>query len=160
VFRVGHDVWVTRFEQRDAICLTTPGRRIDIGIQRVHDGVMHDGLVYFTTVNGHIVAADPHRCEVIEVIDLNTMHAGNTQLGWCRSLAFDGDCLWVGFSRLRPTKTREHVSWVLHGFKRSLGTHVACYDLRQRKCVDEIFLEPFGLSAVFGIFPGRGSATG
>jgi hypothetical protein len=155
VFSVGDDVWATRFEQRDAICLTTPGRRIDIGIERVHDGVMHEGLVYFTTVDGHIVIADPERCEVVEVIDLKTMHSGEYQLGWCRSVAIDGDRIWVGFSRIRPTKIRENVGWVMRGFKRDFGTHLACYDLKKRECVSEILVEPFGLSAIFGIFPGR-----
>lgn len=154
VFLVGSDVWATRFEQRDAICLTSPGRRIDIGIERVHDGIMHDGLVYFTTVDGHVVIADPLKCAVKEVIDLNAMSTGDAQLGWCRSIAVDGDRIWVGFSRIRPTKFRENVGWVLRGFKRDFGTHVACYDLRRRKVVTEILVEPFGMSAIFGIFAG------
>jgi hypothetical protein len=155
VFLVGSDVWATRFEQRDAICLTSPGRRIDIGIERVHDGVMHEGRVYFTTVDGHVVIADPSRCAVQEVIDLREMSAGDVQLGWCRSVAVDGDRIWVGFSRIRPTKFRENVGFVLRGFKRDFGTHVACYDLRRRECLSEIAVEPFGMSAVFGIFAGQ-----
>ena len=155
VFSVGDDVWATRFEKRDAVCLTTPGRRIDIGIERVHDGLVHNGLVYFTTVDGHIVVADPERGEVVEVIDLNEMHSGEYQLGWCRGIAFEGDRIWVGFSRIRPTKFRENVGWVMRGFKRDLGTHVACYDLTERRLLREILVEPFGLSAVFGIFPGH-----
>lgn len=152
VFMVGTDVWATRFEQRDAICLTSPGRRIDIGIERVHDGIVHEGLVYFTTVDGHVVIADPLKCAVKEVIDLNEMRTGDVQLGWCRSIAVDGDQIWVGFSRIRPTKFRENVGWVMRGFKRDFGTHVACYDLRSRRCLTEILVEPFGLSAIFGIF--------
>ena len=38
VFQLGEEVWVTRLSQKDAICLTSPGRRIDIEVQRPHDG--------------------------------------------------------------------------------------------------------------------------
>jgi hypothetical protein len=152
VFLVGEDVWATRFEQRDAICLTSPGRRIDIGIERVHDGIMHNDRVYFTTVDGHVVIADPSRCVVEEVIDLTKMSPADVQLGWCRSIAVDGSNIWVGFSRIRPTKFRENVGWVLRGFKRDFGTHVACYNLATRTCTAEILVEPFGMSAIFGIF--------
>jgi hypothetical protein len=154
VFLVGQDVWATRFEQRDAVCLTVPGRRINIGLERVHDGIVHDGHVYFTTVDGHVVIADPSAQAVVDVVDLNRMSSPDVQLGWCRSLALDGDCIWVGFSRIRPTKFRENVGWVLRGFRRDFGTHVACYDLQRRECVTEIGVESFGMSAIFGIFPG------
>ena len=54
-------------------------------------------------------------------------------LGWARGLLIDGDRMWVGFSRIRPTKIRENVGWVLRGLKRDFGTHVGCYDLRTRQ---------------------------
>ncbi|MGZ5379881.1 MAG: hypothetical protein ACXWD8_18375 [Mycobacterium sp.] len=154
VFLVGDDIWATRFEQRDAVCLTKPGRRIDIGIERVHDGLPFQDRVYFTTVDGHLVVADPERCIVEEVVDLNSMSPSEVRLGWCRSLLVEEDCLWVGFSRIRPTKFRENVGWALRGFKRDLGTHISGYDLRRRERVAEILLEPFGLNAIFAIHRG------
>lgn len=153
VFVVDDEVWVTRFEQRDAVCLNRPGRRIEIGVQRPHDGVIHEGRIYFTTVDGKLVVGDPKRLEVLETIDLRSMHQPDTLLGWCRGIMFDGDHAWVGFSRIRPTRFRENVGWVVRGFKRDLGTRVACYDLAQRRCLTEILVEPFGISAIFGIFP-------
>src|SRR6476620_5623556 len=51
---LGEEPWATRFEQRDAISLVDPSRRIDIGLERLHDGLVHDGRVYFTTVNGQV----------------------------------------------------------------------------------------------------------
>src|SRR5262249_317885 len=56
VFEVGEDLWGTRFEQRDALCLTGGGR-IAIDVQRPHDGITMGDKVYFTTVNGCIVIA-------------------------------------------------------------------------------------------------------
>lgn len=153
VFQVGDEVWATRFHQHDALCVTDPTRRIAIADERVHDGVVHAGRVYFTTVNGRIVVANPRTLRVEDMIDLTTMHPADTLLGWCRSLLFEERRVWVGFSRIRPTKFRENVGWVAHGFRRVLPTHIACYDLDERRCVSEIDLEPYGLNAVFGIYP-------
>ena len=55
MFLLGDEPWVTRFELRDAISLHDHARRIDIGGERIHDGVPHDGAIYFTSVDGKIV---------------------------------------------------------------------------------------------------------
>lgn len=153
VFLVGDDVWATRFEQRDAVCLTEPGRSINIGLERVHDGVLHQGRLYFTTINGYVVIANPDTCLVEETINLNTLHGEDTLLGWCRGVLLDGAKAWIGFSRIRPTRFRETLSWVRQGFRRSLPTHIACYDLAAKQLLAEINLEDQGLNAVFSIFP-------
>jgi hypothetical protein len=153
VFHIGDEPWATRFEQRDAISLLDPGRRIEIGLERVHDGVVSEGHVYFTTVNGQVAIADTTSLKVIEVIDLTRAHPADMLLGWARGLLIDGHHIWVGFSRIRPTKIRENVGWVLRGLKRDFGTHVGCYDLRDGSSVAQIPVEQFGLSAIFGIFP-------
>jgi hypothetical protein len=157
VFFVDRDIWVTRFEQKDALCLTQPDRRIHIGIERVHDGILSGGLLYFTTVNGNVVVANPHTLKVEEVIDLKQINEEGTLLGWCRGILVDDDKIWVGFSRIRPTKFRENVSWVRLGFKRTLPTHVTCYDLRRKVQVLEINMEPYGLNAIFSVFGAAGS---
>lgn len=154
VFYVDEDIWVTRFHQGDAVSLTTPGRRIDISDQRIHDGVLHEGQLYFTTVDGHVVIVDAATLRVVESLDLKTFHPGrSTSLGWCRGVLVDGDRIWVGFSRIRPTRFRENVSWVSRGFRRELPTHIACYDRVRRTCLAEIDLERCDLGAVYGIFP-------
>jgi hypothetical protein len=153
VFHIGDEPWATRFEQRDAISLVEPGRRIEIGLERVHDGVAHDGHVYFTTVNGQVAIADATTLKIIEVINLTRAHPEDMLLGWARGLMVDGHHIWVGFSRIRPTKIRENVGWVLRGLKRDFGTHVGCYDLRDGSSIAQVAVEPFGLSAIFGIFP-------
>lgn len=153
VFYVGDEPWATRFQQKDAVSLLDPTRRIEIGLERVHDGVVHEGRVYFTTVDGHVVIADTSTLEVVEVMDLTKSHPPDMLLGWARSLYIDGDRMWVGFSRIRPTKIRENVGWVLRGLKRDFGTHVGCYDLRTGRSLGMYNVESFGLSAIFGIFP-------
>lgn len=153
VFLIGKEPWATRFEKRDAISLIDPNRRIDIAIERPHDGVVHGADVYFTTVDGHIVIADTQTLQVRDVIDLASMHPRADILGWTRGLYVEGNQAWVGFSRIRPTKIRENVGWVLRGFRKDIGTHIGCYDLDARTCVKEILLEDAGLGAVFSILP-------
>jgi hypothetical protein len=153
VFLLGDEPWATRFEQRDAVALDDHSRRIDIGLERIHDGVVHGGKVYFTTVDGKVVVADTGTLQVEDVIDLTTMHDGERLLGWCRSIQFAPEGAWIGFSRIRPTKLRQNIGWVARGFKRDSATHIALYDLGRRELVKEIELESHGLSAVFSILP-------
>ena len=155
IFLIEDEIWATRFEQRDAVCLNRPNRSIRIGTERIHDGFLHGGHLYFTTVNGSIVVTNPVTLQIEEVIDLTTLHDAETLLGWCRGLLVEGPLAWVGFSRIRPTKFREAVGWVRTGFKQSLQTHIACYDLVERRCIQEIELEGHALNAVFSILPGE-----
>jgi hypothetical protein len=159
VFHIGDEPWATRFQQKDAVSLVDPSRRIEIGLERVHDGVVDGDRVFFTTVDGKVAIADTRTLQLTEIIDLTESHPPDMLLGWARGLLIDGDYLWVGFSRIRPTKFRENVGWVLRGLKRDFGTHVGCYDLRTRRSVAQIAVEPFGLSAIFGIFRGPGPAA-
>jgi len=153
VFYLGEEPWATRFEQGDATSLRDPGRRIDVSTVRIHDGVLHEGRLYFTTVDGKIVVVDAESLRTIEEIDLTTFHDDRALLGWCRGVFLDGDHLWVGFSRIRPTRFRANVAWAARGFRQSKPTHVACYDLARRECLLEIDLEPAGLSALYSILP-------
>ena len=148
-----NDHWATRFEQGDAVSLDPAGRTVEVSDERIHDGLLHDGHIYFTTVDGKIVVVDAESLERLDTIDLATFHDERALLGWCRGVLVDGDRLWVGFSRIRPTRFRANVAWAARGFRPSKPTHVACYDLRRRECLVEIDLEPAGLSALYRILP-------
>lgn len=153
LFCIEDEIWATRFHQGDALCLTDPRKVIPLSRERIHDGVVHGGLVYFTTVTGKILIANPRTLKLEHVLDLTTTHEPDTLLGWCRGLQIRDGKVWVGFSRIRPTKFRENVSWVVRGFKRALPTHIGCYDLGNGRLLKEIDLEPMGLGAVYSIFP-------
>jgi hypothetical protein len=153
LFYIDSEPWATRFHQGDAISLRQPDKRIEISNERIHDGVVHNGKIYFTSVNGWIYVANSSTLMIDEAINLNDINPEETLLGWCRSLFVDGDKLWVGFSRIRPTKWRENVTWLMRGFKSVKPTHIACYDLAKRECVMEVNLEPMGLNAIYSIFP-------
>lgn len=160
VFRTREGVWLTRFQQRDAICLDKPGLRIDLAVGHPHDGVVHDDRIWFTTVNGHVIAADPSSGRVVQDHDLTAFERRDEPLGWCRGLCWEGEIVYVGFSRLRSTRWRENLAWL----RRELGalpdfsrrpTRVAAYDLARRRKLAEWDLEPHGLSAVFSVLPAK-----
>ena len=153
LFYLDSQPWATRFHQGDAICLTQPQKRIQISKERIHDGVVHKGRIYFTSVNGCIYIVNTATLTLEKMIDLNQIHSDDTLLGWCRGVLVDGEKLWVGFSRIRPTKWRENVAWVMRGFKDSRPTRIACYDPLKCECVTEINLETMGLNVVYSIFP-------
>lgn len=159
VFEFGGHIYATRLEQRDAICLTEKGRGIVPGIEKLHDGVVADGRVYFTSVDGHIVEADLASSEILNIYDLNEMTQTTKTLGWCRGLhLLDDNKILVGFSRIRPSKIRENVRWVKHrmglrDFSGTLGTRIACYDLSRGEHEWDLDLEPFQMNAVFSILP-------
>jgi hypothetical protein len=156
VFEIGEEVWATRFKQKDAVSLDDPLRRINIDVERVHDGVTYGDHIYFTAVSGHIVVANAETLEIEESLDLSTLEDGEVQLGWCRGILPDATGAWVGFSRLRPTAFRENVAWVKDGFRKSMPTHIARYDLEKRELVKRINLEDHDLNAVFSIFATNG----
>ena len=154
-FFIDGELWVSRFEQKDAISLTGPARRIEIGVERIHDGVVRGDYVYFSSVKGDLVIANTRTLNVEDVIELPKFHPEGTLLGWCRGLMVDDEGkVWVGFSHIRPTKFRENIGWIAHGFRRGVPTHVGCYDLVKRACTRQVELESHGLDAVFSVFPG------
>jgi hypothetical protein len=161
VFQLEEEVWVTRFRQRDAVCLNKPclnkaGKRIDIGVQSPHDGLVWGDRIYFTTVDGRIVTVDRQTLQVSSIIDLKEISNRNTLLGWCRGLLpVDDHTIWVGFTRVRKTKIAENVLWVRSVFREGMAeapTHIALYDTARRRCLQEFDLEPHGINIIFSIF--------
>ncbi len=159
VFQLDNEVWVTRLSQKDAVCLTMPGKQINIDVQRPHDGLVVGGRIYFTTVDGRIVIANRHTLKVDEIIDLNEIHRTQEHqdvlLGWCRGLLpMDERRVWIGFTRVRKTKFTENVMWIKHAFRdKEKPTHIALYDIVEKKCLQEFNLEEYGMNVIFGIHP-------
>jgi hypothetical protein len=161
VFELDDEVWVTRFRQRDAICLNKPGKKIDISVERPHDGLVCGDRIYFTTVDGRIVVADRGARQVRAVFDLKEMSDPNSLLGWCRGLLpVDDRRIWVGFTRVRKTQFKENILWIRSVFRDGMAsapTHIALYDTAERRCLQEYDLEQHGINIIFGIFPDSSS---
>lgn len=123
--RQRNDVWVTRLWQRDAICLTAPNRRIEIGLERCHDGGRYEGSLYFTTVDGHPVVVDSETLTIKNSIDLKAIADNQRNIsGWCRGvLVVDHHLVWVGFTRIRKTMVIDNLIWI----KRQISTSSSAY---------------------------------
>ncbi len=159
VFEINNELWVSRFNQRDLQCLSNPKKKIDIGIEKVHDGNIFNGKIYVTTVDGHLVVSDPVSCQILKTHNLNELTNSNKDLGWCRGLhLLDENRIIIGFSRLRPSKFKENVQWAKfmigkREFSGRLPTRIVLFDLA-RGCVEwSINLEGNNLNAVFSILP-------
>ncbi len=155
-FYLDDALWVTRCNQKDAVCLSDPASRIDVAVSFCHDGEVYGGKVYFTTVNGNVVIVNANTLQTERVIDLNKIdNSGNSNLGWCRGLGIVSEShMWVGFTRFRETRFKENVRWVKRYIKgEEKATHIALYDVVAGRCLAEIDLEPYGMHVIFGIFP-------
>jgi hypothetical protein len=155
VFELGDEVWVTRFEQRDAICLTDPRKRIDISVESPHDGLVYGDSIYFTVVDGRLVVANVTTLAVEAVVDLKVPDDPSAILGWCRGLLpVSGGRVWVGFSRIRRTRFEENILWVKRILREGTlarPTYIALYDIAGKRRLQEINLEPHGMNVIFSI---------
>jgi hypothetical protein len=159
VFTIDDDIWVTRFEQRDAVCLTGKGR-LDIEVGKPHDGIVRRGKIYFTLVEGQVAVFDAETRKRIEVIDLNPIcnPPKGYALGWCRGIeVLEDRYALVGFSRIRPTKLVENLRWLKrHAVGadtavESLPTRVSMFDLAKRELCWEYDTEPIDLNVIFSV---------
>jgi hypothetical protein len=157
VFELSSEVWVTRLVQRDAVCLNDSGKRIDIVVQRPHDGFVHGERIYFTTVDGHVVTVNRNTLQVDQVVDLKLIDGQESLLGWCRGLLpVDERRIWVAFTRVRKTNLQENVLWIKNVFRAGMGekpTHISLYDLVNQRSLAEFDLELHGLNIIFSILP-------
>ena len=156
VFFLDGEVWVTRCNQKDVVCLTRNETPIPIGEHYIHDGIRHGDRLYFTGVTGEVIVVDANAKSVLRRYDLPAIVGGDLPLGWCRGIeVLDEDHVVVGFSRLRPTKWNENVRWVKHALGGAgtdlLPTRLALFDLARERLVWDIDLEPAGMNVVFSV---------
>ena len=154
VFQLGDQVWVTRFHQRDALCLTKPDQRISLSLGFPHDGLLHRGMLYFTTVDGHLIEADPNSLQITSTWDLRALRGDPRGiLGWCRGVAFiEKSLVWIGFTRIRKSSALENLNWIKHGFRAvDTPTHIALFDLAENRFLKKIDLESHGVNILFSI---------
>ena len=115
--------------------------------------------VWFTVVSGQVVVARPDEQRVTARYDLNAMEPGPRRpLGWCRGIHVTPEHTLLGFSRLRPTRLKQNLSWL----RRPLGkqpephpTRICAYDLPRGEKLHTWVLEELGISSIFSILPAR-----
>lgn len=160
VFYRGDQLFVNRCHQRDFVDVETLGQRIDYGDLGAvgHDGVVTGDRVHLTSVNGFVAELDLPSGDRLRTLDLNEATKASRPLGWCRGIAVVDDASWlVGFTRIRPTRWRENLSWVKSRVTDSSGpklpTRVACYDPNEGRLRWELDLEEHGMGELFSILP-------
>ena len=159
VFELDGELWVTRFNQRDAVALNGSRKRIEISVEKPHDGVVCGDRLYFTVVDGKIVIVNRHSLTVEQMIDLQEIGREDQQVlpAWCRGLLpIDERKIWVGFTRIRETQFHENLRWIkttLHQGAREKPTHIALYDIVEKRRLKQVELEPHGMNTVFSILP-------
>ena len=113
-----HAVWAagalfaTCFETRRAVDLTGgPPILLPEGIP--HDGRLREGHLWFTQVDGRVIAVDPTTRRRVGAWTIDDGEPGLA--GWCRGIEVAHGRLFVGFSSLRATRRREVARWLLRG---------------------------------------------
>jgi len=112
---VGDTLWATCFETRRAHRLVGTGPDVLLPEGIPHDGRLRDGLLWFTQVDGRVIAVEPHSGARVHTIDLSSLDPSPGLLGWCRGVEKVGDRLFVGFTQLRRARHREVARWLLRG---------------------------------------------
>jgi len=164
VFWLGDEPWVTRCTPEDAVPLRNPRRAINLSGTKcpisVHDGVVHEGSVYFTLVDGTLVVMDPAAPEApLGEIELSALPGFGGVRGWCRGLCFSGGLAYVGFSRLRRTRHQSKLDWMRRAVGRGAPVEAAsvlAVDLQARQIVKDYRFEPDTLDALYGIMQAPG----
>jgi hypothetical protein len=156
VFELDGQVWATRFEQRDAVCVEDLSRRIAIDVERPHDGILHHGELYFTTIDGRVAIANAESRSVTRIYDLSGALPSRLPLGWCRGISvISRNSILVGFSRIRSTRFKENLRWIsdrTRGKETSaMPTRVVHVNLAAPQSVREWNLEDAGMNAIFSI---------
>jgi hypothetical protein len=159
VFELDGELWVTRFNQRDAVALNGSRKRIEISVEKPHDGVVCGDRLYFTVVDGKIVIVNRHSLTVEQMIDLQEIGREDQRVlpAWCRGLLLiDERKIWVGFTRIRETQFHENIRWIkttMHHGALEKPTHIALYDIVEKRRLKQVELEPHGMNTVFSILP-------
>jgi hypothetical protein len=162
IFELENKLWVTRCTQEDAVCLTDTGKRIDVSGKKrptsVHDGVVDDDRIIFTTVDDGIIIVNSKNLEIEKVIDLAQLEGRKRPRGWCRGILLDGQTLYVAFSKLRKTRTKSRLAW-LNRFsdEEPYSTcSVVEVDLKKPRVVREFLLPAGMMDAIYSILPEPG----
>lgn len=158
VFSWQGKIWVTRCKQQDAVRLDDLNEKIEITDPEkrisVHDGVVFNDKVYFTTVDGYLVVADPQTKEREQEIYLLS-HIKESQLGWARGLSItDEGIAYVAFSRIRRTRVVDRLAWLAKGDLDKMKFIPACvlaYDLTSHRVLRKYDLPIDVIDAIYGV---------
>ena len=154
---INDKIWVTRFNEKDAICLNDPSRKIDISCGKPHDGLLKDERIHFTTVNGMIVVFDCQSLKCLACYNIPALYNGPNP-GWCRGLEIVGHHAYIGFSSFRWTLSLENLGFLAKNVA-SLGkklnpdlpARIIKYDMKREEIVGEMRFDNKEIDLIFSI---------
>ncbi|GBL04228.1 protein involved in cellulose biosynthesis (CelD)-like protein [Glaciecola sp. KUL10] len=142
LFSLQDELWVTRCDLMDAVSLDS-NKRIEIGGNLVHDGVVFKNNVYFTCVDGQIRVFDTHTLMLKHLVDLKDFVPNLN--GWCRGiLPIATNLAVVGISKYRQSKKRRFSKQHSHA-------RLLLVDIFKRQVIWDIDTSQLGMDAIFGI---------
>lgn len=153
VFSVGEELWVTRAKQFDCVPLHDLAHPVPLSDVMVHDGILFDGLYYFTSVRGQVLVLDLERRLIVQEWNL-IQKRWHLLTGWCRGIHVTEDFCYVAFSVFRRTRQLENIQWLkakLTGTNPPLPTRIEKIDRKTGVVVDQFTFEPEELTAIFWI---------
>jgi hypothetical protein len=144
-FVIDQQIWVTRCDLMDAICLDDHSKRIDIGSGLVHDGVVFNKYVYFSTVDGLIKIFNIESFCLIACIDMS-LYVPDLN-GWCRGIMpLSYNRLLVGISQFRPSKRPLK--------SKGSAARILCIDIHSQKLIWQSSTQELGIDTIFSLLPG------
>lgn len=143
---------VTCFETRRAHRVVGEGPDLPLPEGIPHDGRLRDGLLWFTQVDGRVIAVHPDGRRD-RVIDLTALDPSPGLMGWCRGIEKVGHRLFVGFTQLRSARHREVARWLIQGEAgRKRPSRVVEIDLRGPRIVREHLVGNAAGATIYGLW--------
>ena len=143
-FVINGKIWVTRCDLMDAVCVEDFNLRIDIGQGLIHDGVIHNKHIYFTTVDGKVIVFNTETLTQIAYIDLKDMMPNIS--GWFRGiLPLSNGKVLVGMSKLRASKRLKA--------KNHSPSQIFCIDIYRQQVIWQRDTLSLGLDTIFSLLP-------
>lgn len=144
LFDVDGVLWTSQLWPFDAVSVTEPGGRWEMGAGMPHDGEYLNGKYVFTTTNGHLVLFEGTPPHDRTIVDLNKIPSGLNQLGWCRGVAAipgTPDEYLVGFSSLRRSNWKDFGYFIKYGHTMP-HSRIARYDVKDKRLIDSWDIGP------------------
>jgi hypothetical protein len=157
VFPLDGSLWVTRCTQEDAVDLYNTDNRINISMDdeiAVHDGVLWRDKIAFTRVDSMIALFDVDTKQFLRNISPFASRE-TTPRGWCRGLFIDEDILYFGISKVRETRIKDRLKYMVgidREFDHTTGAQIAAYDVSSDK-IRTYSPAADLIDAVYGILP-------
>lgn len=153
-----HAIWidgalrVTCLQTAESVDPCDPSATVTFPEGPPHDGRSREGLLWFTTTNGHILGLCPRTGDRHVALDLAAFDRGEGLAGWCRGIEVRGDRLWVGLSQVRRATWRELGRRALRGASgRKRPARIVELDWRRGRVLRELVMPDPGGAEIYGL---------